>query len=143
MADFLSFRATGDEARGVCATACKWGRVDRHGWSREFFNRVGLGDLCEDDFSRIGRRVLMPGEALEAVVSPEAAVQLGGEPAAGMLFAFFGLFFLTLNLPLGSDFRRCRAFLYGESGVGVGGCSRRWRWNARCCWAPEARPYSD
>lgn len=77
LADFLTHRATGSEARSFCSTVCKQGYVpvgaDRDaaeaagepcekvgidgsikGWSTEFLTAIGLEELAEDNFRRLG-----------------------------------------------------------------------------------------
>mmetsp|Transcript_302 Transcript_302/g.987 ORF Transcript_302/g.987 Transcript_302/m.987 type:complete len:549 (-) Transcript_302:2711-4357(-) len=78
LSDFLSFRATGDESRGVCATACKWGRVDREGWDTTFLEKIGLEEACADNCRLIGSRVLLPGQPLELQLSEKSCEELGG-----------------------------------------------------------------
>ena len=48
------------EARSFCSTVCKQGYVpvgvdgSVKGWQADFLTEIGLSDLCEDDFSRLG-----------------------------------------------------------------------------------------
>src|SRR4051812_34778257 len=54
LADYLSFRATGSTTRSICTLACKWNFLAHEGrWSAGYFERVGLGDLAADSFSKI------------------------------------------------------------------------------------------
>jgi FGGY-family pentulose kinase len=83
--DFLTFRATGDATRSLCSTVCKWTyRSDRAdegmGWDRGFFETVGLGDLAEEGYRRIGTRVRPMGEAIANGLSERAACELGLRP---------------------------------------------------------------
>ena len=87
--DFLAYRATGVDVRSLCTTACKWTFVAQQGgWQRDFFERVGLGDLADEGFARIGTRVRPMGE-LAGLLTAESARQLGlaaGTPVAvGMI----------------------------------------------------------
>lgn len=58
--DFLTHRATGFEVRSFCSIVCKQGYVpvgidgSVKGWSAEFLNSVGLPELVEDNFRRLG-----------------------------------------------------------------------------------------
>lgn len=58
--DFLTHRATGSEARSFCSVVCKQGYVpvgvdgSKEGWSRKFLNTIGLGELAEDNFRKLG-----------------------------------------------------------------------------------------
>ncbi|MGH6913912.1 MAG: FGGY family carbohydrate kinase, partial [Geminicoccales bacterium] len=49
LADFLTFRASGANARSCCTLACKWTYLahERPGWQRDFLGAVGLDDLIE------------------------------------------------------------------------------------------------
>lgn len=80
--DFLTYRATGDETRSLCSTVCKWTYIgqrggDGKGWDRGYFRTIGLGDLVEEDFRRIGTRVRPMGEPIGDGLSPGAARELG------------------------------------------------------------------
>jgi FGGY-family pentulose kinase len=60
LADFLTHRATGSETRSFCSVVCKQGFVpvgidgSVKGWSADFLNEIGLPELVEDNFRRIG-----------------------------------------------------------------------------------------
>ncbi|EGV64560.1 hypothetical protein PSN45_004874 [Yamadazyma tenuis] len=60
LADYLTHKATGSEARSYCSTVCKQGLVppgvdgSTDGWSKEFLLSLDLGELVEDDFRRLG-----------------------------------------------------------------------------------------
>lgn len=88
LADFLTFRATGSEARSFCSTVCKQGYVpvgidgSIKGWSEEFLTLIGLPELAEDNFRRLGGVNGENGKFLSAgtfvgTVTPEAAKELG------------------------------------------------------------------
>ena len=56
-----------------------------HGWDPSFWRQIGLGDLVEEGFSRIGTTVLPPGTAVGVGVSERAGGELGlpvGTPVA-------------------------------------------------------------
>lgn len=95
LADYLSWRATGDQARSSCTVTCKWtylAHEDR--WDPHYFHSIGLGDLAAEDFSRIGQRVVPPGTPLGQGLTSDAAADLGlpsGIPvAAGLIDAHAG-----------------------------------------------------
>ncbi len=95
LTDFLTWKASGDLARSVCTVTCKWtylAHEDR--WDASYFDKVGLGDLCADDFARIGSRVVPAGTALGAGLTAEAAAEMGlpaGIPVgAGLIDAHAG-----------------------------------------------------
>lgn len=60
LADALTHIATGQETRSLCSAVCKQGYVpvgvdgSVKGWQEEFLRAIGLEDLCEDNFKRMG-----------------------------------------------------------------------------------------
>lgn len=68
LADALTHIATGNETRSFCSTVCKQGFVpvgvdgSVKGWQEDFYDEIGLGDLVEDNFLRMG--------GVDGVVSP-------------------------------------------------------------------------
>jgi len=52
LADFMVFRATGEDKRSLCTSVCKWTYLGHEGkkgvWDYGFFERIGLSDLFED-----------------------------------------------------------------------------------------------
>jgi FGGY-family pentulose kinase len=84
--DFLVYRATGQDVRSLCTTVCKWTFVAAPqpagsplGWQRDFFERIGLGDLASEGFARIGTRVRPMGERAGGLTA-ESARDLGLSP---------------------------------------------------------------
>ncbi len=78
LADWLTWRATGSTARSLCTVTCKWTYVQHEGgWSRRYFDRIGLDDLLDDHAARIGNTVVAPGTALGQGLSAQAAQELG------------------------------------------------------------------
>ena len=62
LADFLTWRATGDLARSTCTVICKWTYLAHEKrWDASYFDAIGLGVLAQEDFTRIGRRGVGPG----------------------------------------------------------------------------------
>jgi FGGY-family pentulose kinase len=63
LADYLSFKASGSKMRSLCTVVCKWtyrGQDDEHGkagWDESFFKQIGLADLAQDNFGRIGTTI--------------------------------------------------------------------------------------
>lgn len=95
LTDYLTWKATGSLTRSACTVTCKWtylAHEDR--WDESYFRSVGLGELADEDFSRIGRKVVAPGTALGSGLTPAAAEDLGlaaGTPVgAGMIDAHAG-----------------------------------------------------
>ena len=80
--DYLTYRATGDEARSLCSTVCKWTYVgqnglDGAGWHNSYFQKIGLGDLVTEEYRRIGSRIRPMGEALRGGLTAQAAEDFG------------------------------------------------------------------
>jgi len=84
--DFLVYRATGVDVRSLCTTVCKWtylghelGRfADSTGrWEDSYFRQIGLGDLVDEGYRRIGTRVRPMGEAAGNGLTPAAAKEMG------------------------------------------------------------------
>ena len=89
LADFLSFKATGSTVRSMCTLTCKWNFLAHEGrWSRSYLERVGLGELVQDVYARIGRDIVAPGTALGGGLTTSAAEELGllaGTPVGASL----------------------------------------------------------
>lgn len=95
LADYLGWRATGDLSRSSCTVTCKWTYLAHESrWDPGYFRSIGLGDLADDDFVRIGQAVVPPGTALGQGLSAAAGAELGlpaGIPvAAGLIDAHAG-----------------------------------------------------
>ncbi|CAD6559631.1 Ribulokinase [Paraburkholderia kirstenboschensis] len=95
LTDFLTWRSTGDLSRSTCTVTCKWTYLaHERRWDGSYFRSVGLGLLVDENFSRIGQKVVEPGTPLGAGLTEEAAAQLGlraGTPvAAGVIDAHAG-----------------------------------------------------
>ena len=76
--DFLTWRASGSDARSLCSTVCKWtylGHQQR--WDAEYFRAIGLAELAEEGFARIGREVLPIGTPQGRGLDGRAAAELG------------------------------------------------------------------
>jgi FGGY-family pentulose kinase len=82
--DFLVYRATGEDVRSLCTTVCKWtylGHEQR--WDDSYFRSIGLGDLVDQGYRRIGTRVRPMGEKA-GVLSAKAAAELGLSPGTAV-----------------------------------------------------------
>ncbi|MBX3596669.1 MAG: FGGY-family carbohydrate kinase [Rhizobiaceae bacterium] len=95
LADFLTWRATGDLARSTCTLSCKWTYLTHENrWDPSYFEQVGLGELAQEQFQRIGTRVVDPGTPLGQGLTNEAAKDMGLLPGtavgAGMIDAHAG-----------------------------------------------------
>ncbi|KAJ0368676.1 hypothetical protein COL154_002515 [Colletotrichum chrysophilum] len=88
LADALTHMATGNETRSFCSTVCKQGYVpvgvdgSVKGWQEDFLTTIGLEDLCNDNFKRMGGvngvngKYQSAGE-LVGTLSKKAARELG------------------------------------------------------------------
>ncbi|WP_323717962.1 FGGY-family carbohydrate kinase [Paracoccus aminovorans] len=97
LCDHLAFRATGIEARSLCAAAAKWAYLpDRGGWQEDLLARAGISG-----FPRLGP-VLAPGAEI-GPLSAQGAAELGLAPgtpvAAGLIDAFAGALGAAPDMP--------------------------------------------
>ncbi|KAL9094688.1 MAG: hypothetical protein Q9165_002958 [Trypethelium subeluteriae] len=87
LTDALTHMATGNENRSFCSVVCKQGFVpvgvdgSVKGWQEDFLKDIGLSDLCEDNFKRLGGvdgngHYLTAGEIC-GTLSEKAAEDLG------------------------------------------------------------------
>ena len=95
LADYLTWRATGSQARSVCTVTCKWTYLAHENrWDPGYFTAIGLEDLAQQEFARIGTDIVPPGTALAQGLSLKAAADLGlvpGTPVgAGLIDAHAG-----------------------------------------------------
>lgn len=78
LADFLTYRATGLDARSLCTVVCKWTYLGHEGaagqWDRTYFDAIGLNDAF--DGGRIVDDVRPMGTYL-GNLTPQAASELG------------------------------------------------------------------
>lgn len=79
--DFLTWRATGVDTRSSCSLVCKWTyEMNVEGveaWNKSYFDTVGLGDLAENSWKKIGTVVQYPGETVGSGLSEISAKELG------------------------------------------------------------------
>jgi FGGY-family pentulose kinase len=85
LSDYLSFRATGDATRSLCTVVCKWTYVAGEGtgpkgWDASYWRKIGLDDVAEENFSRVGTRVSDIGTPLGNGLTADAARELGLAP---------------------------------------------------------------
>ncbi|MFH1748353.1 MAG: FGGY-family carbohydrate kinase [Planctomycetota bacterium] len=86
--DFLVYRATGSDVRSLCSTVCKWTYLGYReqeaegalGWEDTYFTQVGLGELVEEGYQRIGTCVRPMGAAVGGGLAQDAACELGLRP---------------------------------------------------------------
>lgn len=77
--DYLTYRATGRNVRSMCSSVAKFNYdAIANGWSKEFFELIGLEELAETGFVQIGgREVAAPGTPIGTGLTAEAASELG------------------------------------------------------------------
>ncbi|XP_043085711.1 FGGY carbohydrate kinase domain-containing protein-like isoform X2 [Puntigrus tetrazona] len=75
--DFLSWKATGSLCRSLCTLVCKWTYSPSDGWDDSFWSSIGLEDLMENSYSRIGQRACCPGAPVARGLTAAAAGDLG------------------------------------------------------------------
>lgn len=81
LADFLSWRATGSLQRSVCTLSCKWTYLSHEKrWDPDYFRAVGLGELADEGFARIGTEVLDVASPVGGGLTADAAHELGLRP---------------------------------------------------------------
>ncbi len=95
LADYLTWRSTGDEARSVCTVTCKWTYLaHEQRWDAGYFRQIGLAELADEDFVRIGQRIVDPGtpcgDGLCATAAEEMGLPIGTPVAVGTIDAHAG-----------------------------------------------------
>lgn len=95
LADYLSWRSTGDITRSLCTVTCKWNYLAHENrWDDDYFHAVGLAEFPEEAYARIGQHIAAPGTACANGLNAEAASEMGllpGTPVAiGMIDAHAG-----------------------------------------------------
>ncbi len=79
--DFLTWHATGSEARSLCSTVCKWTYLGHERrWDETYFRGIGLDVLADEGFARIGREVLPIGTPQGGGLDARAAAEFGLKP---------------------------------------------------------------
>nr|CAI5822762.1 unnamed protein product [Callosobruchus analis] len=82
--DFLTWRATDCDSRSSCSLVCKWtyeiSENGTEGWNASYFKQLGLEDLGENNWKKIGSVVLAPGSPVGKGLSSKAASELGLKP---------------------------------------------------------------
>ncbi|WP_028717296.1 FGGY-family carbohydrate kinase [Paracoccus sp. J39] len=117
LTDFLTWKATGALERSACTVTCKWTYLAHEGrWDADYFRQIGLGDLADDGFARIGARVVDPGTLLGQGLTEAAAGAMGLRPgiavAAGLIDAHAGG---VGTVAAGGDATACLGYVFGTS----------------------------
>jgi FGGY-family pentulose kinase len=111
--DFLTFKATNDLGRSLCSLVCKWTYLPHkvkgdalQGWSGDYWSSIGLRDIVEEGYRRVGTCVRAPGQPVGQGLSTQAASELGLRPgtpvSASMIDAHAGGL-SVLGMDLGED----------------------------------------
>ncbi|KAK2822065.1 hypothetical protein Q5P01_022130 [Channa striata] len=82
--DFLSWKATGSLTRSLCTLVCKWTYCPPEGWDASFWTSIGLEDLLENNFFKIGSVTCPPGSPVGGGLTQEAAADLGLDPGTAV-----------------------------------------------------------
>lgn len=105
--DFLTWKCTGIPVRSLCSVVCKWNYdAIENSWPENFFDQIGLEDLKNCNYKKIGSVILPPGTTIGTGLTELAAKELG----------------LPVNLPVGASIIDAHAgavALLGCSGVGI------------------------
>lgn len=117
LADFLTWKATGDLARSTCTVTCKWTYLaHEQRWDPSYFHAIGLSELADEDFRRIGQRIVEPGTPLGQGLTESAAAAMGLKAgtavAAGMIDAHAGG---IGTVGIGSGPKDNMAYVFGTS----------------------------
>ncbi len=76
--DYLTWRATGALDRSICTVTCKWTYLAHEKrWDKNYFTAIGLAELADEGFARIGTSIVEPGTALGKGLTAQAALELG------------------------------------------------------------------
>ena len=117
LTDFLTWRASGALDRSACTVTCKWTYLGHERrWDESYFRQIGLGDLADQYFLRIGQSVVDPGTALGNGLTEAAAQAMGLRPgtavAAGLIDAHAGG---AGTVAAGGDATRAMGYVFGTS----------------------------
>ncbi|PZQ48577.1 MAG: ribulokinase [Rhodovulum sulfidophilum] len=117
LTDFLTWKSTGATERSACTVTCKWTYLAHEGrWDADYFRAIGLGDLADQGFARIGATVVDPGTPLGQGLTAEAAAAMGLRPgtavAAGLIDAHAGG---VGTVAAGGDPTACLGYVFGTS----------------------------
>lgn len=84
--EFITYKATSDETRSMCSLVCKFNYMGHEsqipegatsGWIDSFLEAVGLEDLVNTNYSKLGVKVGSPGQPVGKGLTKTAAAQLG------------------------------------------------------------------
>ncbi|PWV98054.1 FGGY-family pentulose kinase [Hoeflea marina] len=78
LSDYLTWRSTGSLSRSVCTVTCKWTYLAHEKrWDADYFRAIGLDELANEGFARIGTEIVDAGTPLGGGLTAAAAADLG------------------------------------------------------------------
>ena len=120
LTDFLTWKSTRALERSSCTVTCKWtylAHEDR--WDESYFRAIGLDDLADEKFRRIGERIVHPGTPLGEGLSRDAAEAMGLPAgiavAAGLIDAHAGGVGTVAAKGGAEDAAACLGYVFGTS----------------------------
>lgn len=120
LTDFLTWKASGSLDRSACTLTCKWtylAHEDR--WDDGYFREIGLADLAENGFVRIGQSVVLPGTSIGQGLTADAAAQMnllpGTAVAAGLIDAHAGGIGTVAARGGAENATTCLGYVFGTS----------------------------
>ena len=69
--DYLVWKSTGVDLRSVCSVTCKWlyqSNTNLKQWDKTFWEVIGLSELCEENFKKIGSKIEIPFKYCQELV---------------------------------------------------------------------------
>ncbi|NCC52012.1 MAG: ribulokinase [Spartobacteria bacterium] len=91
--DFLVYKATNDATRSLCSTVCKWtylghekptAELNVGRWDDSFWRQIGLGEMVDEQYARIGTKIRPVGEPVPGGISIDASLELGLKPGTAV-----------------------------------------------------------
>ncbi|CAK8675905.1 unnamed protein product [Clavelina lepadiformis] len=78
--DFLTFKATNSLSRSSCSLVSKWTYSAHDGWDKDFWTKIGLDEIVNNNFYNIGPVVLPPGDPVGEGLTSKAAAEMVLQP---------------------------------------------------------------
>src|SRR5690606_16133935 len=84
LTDFLTWKSSGSLVRSACTVTCKWTYLSHENrWDESYFRQIGLEELANEGFARIGTEIRAGGTAIGGLTE-EAAADLGLAPGTAV-----------------------------------------------------------
>ena len=122
LSDYLTWRATGSTARSICTVTCKWTYLAHENrWDTGYFHAIGLAELADEGFARIGTDIRAPGMALGRGLTEVAGAEMGLAPGTAVGAALIdahagGVGTLGVSIAgAAPDMTRRLAYIFGTS----------------------------